>query len=182
VLIVDGGEQHQTLAVAPDPRVHATRAELERAFAFYRDVEGELAKAWQTYGEVDAVHEQLEALRKNEAAAKAKGAIEAFEKKLSPFREGKGEEAPNVGTIAEALTSLATDVEGADASPTDAQQRVFAEYRGRLARAREWWSATKRRDLTTLNGSLAATGVKEVHVPTADDVRVSEPPESKDLP
>ncbi len=147
VLIVDGEEQHQTLTVAPDPRIHATRAELEQAFAFYRDVEGELAKAWQTYGEVDAVHEQLEALHKNEAAAKAKGAIEAFEKKLSPFREGKGEAAPNIGTIAEALTSLATDVEGADAAPTDAQQKVFAEYRGRLARANERWSATKQKDL-----------------------------------
>ncbi len=144
VLIVDGEEQHQTLTVAPDPRIHATRAELEQAFAFYRDVEGELAKAWQTYGEVDAVHEQLEALHKNEAAAKAKGAIEAFEKEISPFREGKGEGAPNIGAIAGELTSLATDVEGADAAPTDAQQKVFAEYRGRLARANERWSATSR--------------------------------------
>ena len=174
--------QHQTLTVAPDPRIHATRAELEQAFAFYRDVEGELAKAWQTYGEVDAVHEQLEALHKNEAAAKAKGAIEAFEKKLSPFREGKGEGAPNIGTIAEALTSLATDVEGADAAPTDAQQKVFAEYRGRLARASERWSATKQNDLATLNRSLAASGVKEIHVPSADEIRIGEPSESKDLP
>jgi hypothetical protein len=182
VLIVDGEEQHQALKVAPDPRIHATRAELEKAFTFYRDVEGELAKAWQMYGEVDAVHEQLEALRKNEAAAKAKGAVEAFEKKLSPFREGKGEAAPNIGTIAGEFASLATDVEGADAAAADAQQKVFFEYRGRLARMDERWGTTKKIDLAALNLSLAADGFREIHVPTADEIHAGELSESKDLP
>ena len=76
------------------------------------------------------MHEQLEALQKNAAAAKAKGAIEAFEKKLAPFREGKGETRRTSARSRDELTSLATDVEGADAAPTDAQQEVFAEYRG----------------------------------------------------
>jgi hypothetical protein len=88
-LIVDGEEQHQTLTVAPDPRVHATRAELEQAFAFYRDVEGELAKAWQMYGEVDAVHEQLEVLRKNEAAAKVKGQSRRSRRSFRRFAKGR---------------------------------------------------------------------------------------------
>lgn len=182
VLIVDGQESHQTLTVAPDPRIRATRAELEEAFAFYRDVEGELAKTWRTYGEIDAVHQQLEALHKNEAGVKAKGAIEAFEKKLSPFREGKGEDAPNIGTIAEALTSLATDFEGTDAAPTDAQQKVFVEYHGRLRRAADLWNATRQNELAALNSRLVAVGVREVHVPSADEIRIGEPPEGKDLP
>jgi hypothetical protein len=29
---------------------------------------------------------------------------------------------------------------------------------------------------------LASTNVKEIHVPTADEIRIGEPPESKDLP
>jgi len=140
VLIADGQEQRQTLTIAPDPRIHATSAALDQAAAFYRDVEGELARAWQTYGEVDAVHEQLEAAQKDAATAKAKPAIEAFDKKLAPYRSGKGDDAPNIGTIAGELTSLATDIEGADAAPTDAQQKVFADYRGRLARANERWA------------------------------------------
>jgi photosystem II stability/assembly factor-like uncharacterized protein len=182
VLVADGQEQRQTLTIAPDPRIHATRAELEQAAAFYRDLEGELAQAWQTYGEIDAVHEQLDALQKDSVATKAKGAIDAFDKKLAPFREGNGETAPNLGTIAGELASLATDVEGADAAPTDAQRQVFAEYRGRLARANERWGATKQNDLAALNRSLAAAGAKEIHVPTADEIRVGEAPESKDLP
>ena len=181
-LIVDGEEQHQTLTVAPDPRVHATRAELEQALAFYRDVEGELAKAWQAYGEIDAVQDQLEALRKDAAAAKAKDAIAAFEKKLAPFRDGSGLDAPNVGAIAGEFASLATDVEGVDAAPTDAQRNVFAEYRGRLARANERWTAMKQADLVALNRTLAAAGAKEIHVPAADEIHIGESSESKDLP
>jgi photosystem II stability/assembly factor-like uncharacterized protein len=181
-LIVDGEEQHQTLTIAADPRTHATRAELEQAAALYRDVEGELATAWQTYGEVDAVHEQLEALRKDTAAAKASDAIEKFDRKVKPFREGSGTDAPNIGTIASEFASLATDIEGVDAAPTDAQQKVFAEYRGRLAHANERWNATKQTDLAALNRALAATGAKEIHVPTADEIHLGEPPESKDLP
>jgi photosystem II stability/assembly factor-like uncharacterized protein len=181
-LIADGQEQRQTLTIAPDPRIHATRAELDQAAAFYREVEGELARAWQTYGEVDAVHEQLEAAQKNAATAKAKPAIEVFDKKLAPYRGGKGDDAPNIGTIAGELTSLATDIEGVDAAPTDAQQKVFADYRGRLARANERWAATKQTDLAALNRTLATTGAKEIHVPTADEIHLGEPSESKDLP
>jgi hypothetical protein len=181
-LIVDGQESHQTLTIAPDPRIHVTRAELDQAAAFYRDVEGELAQAWQTYGEVDAVHEQLEALQKDSAAAKAKSAVESFDKKLAPFREGKGADAPNISTIAGELTSLATDIECADAAPTDAQQKVFAEYRARLTRANERWSTTKQNDLAALNRNLAGAGAKEIHVPTPDEIHIGEPSESKDLP
>ncbi len=176
------GISTRTLTVAPDPRIHAVRAEFEQAFEFYRDVEGELAKAWQMYREVDAVYEQLEALHKNEATAKAKGAIEAFEKKLSPFREGKGEAAPNIGAITSELTSLTTDVEGVDAVPTGAQRKVLAEYRGHLARANERWSATKQQDLAGLNGTLVMAGIKEIHVPVADEIYIGEPSEGKDLP
>jgi hypothetical protein len=181
-LIVDGEEQHQTLKVAPDPRKHATRAELEQVFAFYRDVEGELAKAWQTYGEIDAVHDQLEALQKDAVAAKAKDAIEAFDKKLAPFREGTGMDAPNIGTIAGEFASLATDVEGADAAPTDAQQKVLADYRGRLARANERWTAMQQTDLVALNRTLSAAGAKEIRIPAADEIHIGEPSDSKDLP
>jgi len=95
---------------------------------------------------------------------------------------GSGQDAPNIGTIAGELTSLATDIEGADAAPTDAQQKVFADYRGRLARANERWAATKQTDLAALNRTLATNGAKEIHVPTAEEIRIGEPSESKDLP
>jgi hypothetical protein len=181
-LIVDGEEQHQTLTVAPDPRVHATRAELEQAFAFHREVEGELAKAWQTYAEIDAVQEQLAAAKKNANAAKAKAAIDTFEKKIVPLREEKGASAPNVSAIAETMASLATDTEGADAVPTAAQTQVFADARERLARAADLWKRTRDNDLPTLNRGLAAAGIAEVRIPGAAELHIDDPPEGKDLP
>ena len=118
--------------IKPDPRVHATQTDMEQAFAFYQQVETELARVWQGYGEVDAVHRQLDALKKKGgAAAEAplQKSIEAYEKKLEPLREGKGEAAPNLGAIGDALASLATDVEGADHPPTKPQEEVLTEYR-----------------------------------------------------
>ena len=45
------------------------QAAREQAFAFYQQVETELARVWQGYGEVDAVHRQLNALKKKGGAA-----------------------------------------------------------------------------------------------------------------
>jgi len=69
-----------------------------------------------------------------------------------------------------------------DDGSTDETPQILAEYRARLARANEQWGTTKQNDLAALNHTLAAGGVKEIHVPTADEIRIGEPPESKDLP
>jgi photosystem II stability/assembly factor-like uncharacterized protein len=185
VLTVDGRETMQTLTVKPDPRVHATQAELEQALAIYREIETALGEAWQDYGEIDAVHTQLQAIEKNGgAAAKAplKGAIDAFDRKLAPFREGKGENAPNIGKISEVLSGLATDIEAADRPATVPQQHVFDDYGRRLGKASQAWNAIKTGDLASLNGKLRQAGLKEIHVPTADEIHIGEPSEGKDLP
>jgi hypothetical protein len=111
-----------------------------------------------------------------------KGAIDAFEKKLSPFRERKTEASPNMVTIVEEFSSLAAGVEGTDAAPTDAQQRMFVDYRKRLARADELWSAIKLDELPGLNHRLRVGGTKEMHVPDANEIRLPESSEGRDLP
>ena len=173
------------LTVKPDPRVHATRAELEHALAFYQQIEGELARTWQAYGEVDAVHRQLETLKKNGgAAAKAplKDAIAAFEKALEPLREGKGAGAPNLGAIGELLASLATDVEGSDRVPPAAQEQVLADSRERLARATATWKAVQENELVAFDQALSRAALPPIHVPTVEEIRIGEPSEGKDLP
>jgi photosystem II stability/assembly factor-like uncharacterized protein len=185
VLTVDGREFHQPLAIKPDPRVHATQADFEQALAFYQQVEAELARAWQAYGEVDAVHRQLDALKKKGgAAAQAplKDAISAFEKKLAPLREGKGEAAPNLGAIGEALASLATDIEGADRSPTAAQQQVLTDYRSRLNAASATWQKLREGELPALDSLLNSAASPAIHVPSPDEIALGNESESKDLP
>jgi photosystem II stability/assembly factor-like uncharacterized protein len=185
VLVVDGREFRQPLVVKMDPRVQVARAELEQALHFSQAVQAELARVWQAYGEVNAVHEQLDTLAKKGGAAAEpplKDAIAAFDAKLKPLREGKGVSAPNLGAISDEFASLATDVEGADRAPTAAQQQVLADYRGRLARAIEEWNARRENDLTQLNRQLKQAALTEIHVPTADEIDVGEPAEGKDLP
>jgi hypothetical protein len=185
VLTVDGRELHQPLTVEPDPRIDAPRADLEQAAQFSGAIETELARAWQGYGEVDAVHRQLDSATKHGAAAAQsplKEALAAFAAKLEPLRTGKGESAPNLGAIDEALVSLAADIEGADRAPTAPQEQMLADYRGRLERALAQWQTLREGDLVVLDAQLKQAGLQEIRVPAADEIRNEGPAESKDLP
>ena len=114
--------------------------------------------------------------------APLKESIAAFEKKLEPLRAGKGAEAPNLGAIGEALTSLATDVEGGDAVPTTSQEKVLADCRDRLSRASDLWTSIQGNDLAQLNRQLSNAHQPALHVPAADEIRIGEPSDGKDLP
>lgn len=185
VLNVDGREFQQPLHVAADPRVQATRADLEQILRFWQSIEIELARVWQVHGEIDAVQSQLDALTKGGGAmahASLKSSIAAVTKKIEPLRAGKGESAPNFGTIGDVLATLATDVEGADRLPTQPQQQVLDEYRARTDRALAAWQDVRRRELASLDAELAHAGLAPIHVPAVDEIRDSAPAESVDLP
>jgi len=127
------------------------------------------------------VHEQLEAWRKNEAAAKAKPRLRRSRRSFCHFAKERRrctERRHNRGLVYFA----ATDVEGVDAAPTDAQRKVFAEYRDRLSRAGERWDATKQYDLPALNHSLVSAGIKDIHVRAPTKSASASLQKSKDLP
>lgn len=185
VLDVDGHQYKQPLTITMDPRVHVASADLRQALAFYREVSVELSRVWQAYGEVDAVHEQIEAITKQGgAAAKSsiKDAIAKFDGTLKPFRKGEGEHALNFGSISDVFGGLATDVEATDRAPTQGQHEVLAEYRDRLTHAIDEWKKVREIDLAALNHRLSAAGLAEIHVPSADEIHIGEPSEGKDLP
>ena len=185
VLTVDGREFRQPLVVKMDPRVHVARAELEQALTLYRDVETELARAWQAHGEVDAVHRQLDALTKKGGAATQaplKDAMAAFGKKLELLREGKGASSPNLGAISDGLASLATDIEGADCAPTAPQTQVLADSRSRLNLAAAIWQKVRDGELPALNAELQRAGLSAIRVPSPDEIALGTESESKDLP
>ena len=185
VLSVDGHEFRQPLRVEPDPRVQTVHAELEQAAQLSQAIETELARVWQGYGEVDAVHKQLDALTKSGAAAAqspTQEAIAAFAAKIDPLRAGKGESAPNLGAISEALGALASDIEGADRAPTAPQEQMLTAYRARLERALAQWQSLREHDLVTLNAQLRQARLQEIHVPKPVEIRSDAPATSNDLP
>ncbi|MFI4970145.1 MAG: WD40/YVTN/BNR-like repeat-containing protein, partial [Lysobacterales bacterium] len=185
VLTVDGKEFRQPLVVKPDPRVQVSRADLELAAQLSQAIETELARVWQAHGEVDAVHKQLDTLTKAGSAAAqspTREAIAAFAAKLEPLRSGKGESAPNLGAIDEALASLATDIEGADRAPTAPQEQMLVDYRGRLDRALAQWQLLREHELVALDVQLKQAGLAQVSVPAAARIKVDGAAESADLP
>jgi photosystem II stability/assembly factor-like uncharacterized protein len=185
VLTVDGREFRQPLVVKLDPRVQATRAELEQALTFSQALEPELARVWQAHGEVEAVHRQLDALQKKGGAITQpplKDTAAELGKKLEPLREGKGEAAPNLSAIGDALASLATDVEGADRAPTTPQQDVLTTYRTRLDAALATWQKLREGELAALNVQLEHADLPAIHVPSPDEIALGSESESKDLP
>jgi hypothetical protein len=185
VLVVDGRESRQTLTVLPDPRVRASHADLEQALQVWRATEAELARAWLGYGEVDAVHRQIDVLAKKtgpKAESSLADALASFAKQLAPLREGKREDAPDLGAISEVLSSLATDIEGADRAPTLAQRQVLDAAREHLDRALDRWAMLRDRELAALDARLKQAGLPPLRVPKADQIRIDEPAESEDLP
>lgn len=109
-LAVDGRTVRQPLTVVMDPRVNASPGDLQSLLAFQREVESALA-------------------RSAELAAASKAAA----KKAAPGGPAvpRDEDPEQVNGV---LATLATDLESADAPPTDAQRQVLSTYREALGR------------------------------------------------
>jgi photosystem II stability/assembly factor-like uncharacterized protein len=184
VLDVDGREFQRPLTVVPDPRVQVSTVDLERALKLWRAIETELARARQAYGEVDAVQKQFDALLKKAGAAESSlgDALASFAKVIGPLRDGNGEDAPGLGAISEVLSSLATDIEGADRAPTAAQGLVLSMYREHLERALAQWATLRDGDLASLDARLKQAGMPQLRVPKVDEIHIDAPAESEDLP
>jgi hypothetical protein len=150
----------------------------------WRAIETELARARQAYGEVDAVQKQFDALLKKAGAAESSlgDALASFAKVIGPLRDGNGEDAPGLGAISEVLSSLATDIEGADRAPTAAQGLVLSMYREHLERALAQWATLRDGDLASLDARLKQAGMPQLRVPKVDEIHIDAPAESEDLP
>ena len=184
-LLVDGVESTQPLTIKADPRVSASPADLAATLAFSQAIAAELERDWQAHGEVEAVQGQLDAHAKDLAhppTAKLKSAADAFGKQLESLRVDHGHEAPSLATIGDQLATLATDVEGADRLPTEAQKALLAECLSRLDRSIERWSALRGQELATLNAQFVAEGMAPITVPSPAQIGPGGDAESKDLP
>ena len=109
-------------------------------------------------------------LRRHPPTAKLKTAIDAFAKKLETLRTDHGHEAPALATIGDQLTSLATDVEGADRLPTEAQKALLAECRSRLDQTIALWSGLAWAGPRSAQYADSSPGRRPIKVPTAEQI------------
>jgi photosystem II stability/assembly factor-like uncharacterized protein len=178
VLKVDGKESRAPLHLAQDPRVRVTAADLEAQLSFSLGLYPKMEASFVGAGEESAVRDQLEA-RAKAAAGKPDIArkIEALRGKLADkpdalsFRKVNGE-----------LSSMESEVEGADAAPNSSQQALLAEATGQLDRLSAQWQTMREHDLASLNASLTRAGLKPVKVPPADRLHPADDDDGDDLP
>ena len=186
VLHVDGKPYRAPLVIAPDPREQVSQDELAAGLAYSRDIGSTLRRVSQAYGEVQTVRDQLDALdRKLDADSARKpllAGVDSLRAKTTPLVSGSGETSLNLHAMSDALTAMATDVEGADRAPTSGQRQALAEYQSNLDKALAQWHTLRTADLPKLNGQLHEAGIGAITVPAAGQVHIDEAGESQDMP
>lgn len=185
VLTVDGKSYRAPLDVEGDPRAKLDRHALAEGLAFSRELGTALQQVWKADSELDSVRDQLAETRKEmggAAHAALLDEVNAVRKKTDPLVSGDGENSTNLAAMNDALTAIATDVEGADRAPTDGQRQAFAEYKANLDKALAEWSAIRSNDLAALNQHLQAAGVKAISVPSLHQLRLEHHGDADDVP
>ncbi|MBS0569543.1 MAG: hypothetical protein JSS28_02955 [Proteobacteria bacterium] len=181
-LTIDGKTQTAPLKIVADPRVPLDVSALEATRAFGKDVSDALERDYVGYGQVKDVGEQIAKLDagKNDKALQTD--IDKYKSAVAPLQSGEGHDDEDLGDIGGVLSAVASDLEGSDRAPTQPQRGVVAATVARLDRALARWHAAQATELATLNAALKSAGKTVIVVPAADQVRLRDAPESKDLP
>ena len=181
VLTVDGKAYRAPLTVTMDPRVTIDPAGLADALDMSRHIGDTLEQIWRTHGEVQSLRDRLDALDRHLARDTAHAALLSEAKTLrhatDPLVSGGGEQSRDLAAINDALTGIATDIEGADRAPTAGQQEAYAEYQANLQRALKLWRDTTATSLAALNAHLRAAGMKPIRMTAPKLPPPSEPEE-----
>lgn len=150
VLRANGKDYRAPLKMMMDPREHVDRADLATSLTLSRQVGDTLQHVWQTWGQVQAVREQLHALDKQLTGnTPLRQAAQATQAKTKTLVSGSGERSTNLRaiTISDALTAIATDLEGTDRAPTHGQRQALAEYQRNIDKALTAWRSIQQTDL-----------------------------------
>jgi photosystem II stability/assembly factor-like uncharacterized protein len=164
VLTVDGKDFAQPLAVAMDPRVKASAADLAEQFQL----------AWQLYQlrlKVAPIGKMFDDIAEQLAKLKARAAerpdvtqkLEGFAQtlmKLGPPHPRPG--APPSLFVLESTTRLFNEIEAADAAPTAAVKNATADIQSQVGPAMETWRKLLDVDLPALNQELKQAGFDEI--------------------
>ncbi|HEX8234246.1 MAG TPA: hypothetical protein VF559_12980 [Caulobacteraceae bacterium] len=177
VLRVDGREQRSTLRLRQDPRVNVPAEALTTSLSLSKRIAGVLAEGRRAYGEMSAVHEQLERL-----GAATPAAAGAQSMALLQATDPAGEASSSLTKADGVLTSVETDLESADAAPTPAQAQVVDEAAAEIGRVAANWRRTREEDLASLNTALRRARRPAIAVPPEDRLTIRPAPGGEELP
>ncbi|MCU1279853.1 MAG: hypothetical protein JWM53_3399 [bacterium] len=171
------------LEIRPDPRLPLEPRALGAALALSRTLTGDLERDRVLFGQLCAVQTQLTKLAADRGAdAALLTLVRAVEARMEPLLAGKGESAPNVAAVGDALGQLEIELESTDRAPTAAARQLLGECEARLARAAAEWSAMEEGELARLDIAVRAAGRPPIDVPAANRTAIEPSGDSEDLP
>lgn len=182
VLSVDGKQYRQRLDLRMDPRVHVAPKALEAQLAMAQSIEPLLERDFVAYGELRAVRKQLATTRtKLGGHAALAQTLDRFDTKAKAIEEGI-DGRHGLKELGSLLGSLLTAVDAADRAPTGGQQAGLTTFQTELQEGVIAWNALKGSELAEVNQALTAAGLPTLTVPKADQIRLEDTGDSKDLP
>ena len=181
-LNIDGKVQTVPLKVVPDPRVPLDASALSATLIFGQQVDKALDRDFVAYGQIHDVGAQIEKLGDGAQGKSVAPALAKYHAAVAPLRSGAGHDGENLDDIGGVLSAIAADLEGSDRAPTQPQREVVTAADARLDRALRRWDGVQKNELAALNAALKSAGKAEIRVPAADQVRLRDAPEAKDLP
>jgi hypothetical protein len=163
-----GKSYKQPLTVVPDPRIHATQADLlEQRDVALMATRG-MTSSFDTFHEISALRTALDQAQKSLSGAdtdKTKESADALSKKLDAVERGT-RTAPGVGPVNRELARLIFSVESADMRPADTVKAAVQQKCDALAQNLTQWQRLNQQDIAAFNQLLAGTKVSTLPIAT----------------
>lgn len=177
-IVLEAGGQRitQSLTLIEDPRVSVSQADLEASLEFSHSLDTALADAGQGWREEASL---MKLLDKRFPWPPRDPALEAT---LASLRDKPPEGAATFSSVASALAQMESEVEGADAAPSDAQRAYAKVLFDQLATLKTRWAAKKLVGLAALNTTLYGQGLPPVLLDDALKLKLDAPEDGEDLP
>jgi hypothetical protein len=160
-LAYNGKTFKQPLTVAPDPRIHASQADLVEQRDVALLASRGMKSSFDAFHQIDDLRKALADRRKAMAGAdaeKSKPVADALGKKLDAVEKGT-RNAPGVGPVNRDLARLIFSVESADMRPADTVKAAVQQNCDALDKDLAQWQLVNQQDLATFNGLLAAANL-----------------------
>ncbi len=175
-LTVDGKTATAPLELKPDPRIHASLADLRKQFDILMEIQDQLKRVYTTVNSIASVRAQLAGLKQRIAGTPAESlaaAIDALDEKL------KAAETPLINrqvAASEDSLSYPLGLDGqwaylaamindhADAAPTEASIKAFEKLKSETDERLLSWTVLNKQDLPAFDKTAQKDGVGAVFV------------------
>ncbi len=179
-LSVNGKEITAPLTIKMDPRVAASKADLDDLFKLEYELSGMLTSSSEAAMQAHSIREQIEKSSKS-GSPELRRTLEKSIEEFTALLNGKeksagGEEAPGLDEVAGEVSALYTEVGQVDAAPTAAQRTAAEHVSEELSESLRAWGRLKSTAIPELNDKF-----RNEHLPTLNlDQRPETMPESGD--